>query len=462
MFNSSNISVGSVNFGNISSGSNSRSVDFGSGSSYFGNTSNFYGNASVDRGSTYGNSTSYFENSSVETFNFDTSEAVKDTNVSSNNTGGHFGEIKKVIREAKKQDYEDTNAIISGNKVKFAVPVSDVLASTRNTGLDIAVDDISEINETSSFLMVKLKNGGSLVIDRSDKTLLSFQINGCEYKYDSSGNIYSANIDHSIFDSSNSMSGQYGGSQDDFYENSDLLKDENILRILNERFGETTYEQKQIYLNSVSSCGCHFAAIANKVMEQYTGREKEFLNTFGYPMYTVDKYGNIDYNYEALILDIHSYYWTHNFTTTNGDGEVIWSNYGSSDISTAAYYANGTGINDKGAEVCLQYLNQEYGIDCNGMTSINDHIIGVDEYNQYISEGKQLIINSNSYELVAMDGTYALNNYQNYGHAMAVTGFTTDALGQTVMTVTDRGVEYMIYPREIGNGNFVYYDIIDF
>ena len=45
----------------------------------------------------------------------------------------------------------------------------------------------------------------------------------------------------------------------------------------------------------------------NSLFVEYEGKEKEFLDKFGFPMYNINEEGDIDFNYEYLILDFFSY-----------------------------------------------------------------------------------------------------------------------------------------------------------
>ncbi len=473
-------------FGNISSGNSSsmassflnRSSNNEKNSFYetVNNNSevmNFYGNtnSSVD----FGNSSSDVEygNQSVDITNYthDIPDFVNKPSNPSSDLNNHFpgtggskndNKVQNHSGASKPQtlDLDEDDRKISA---QFEVKASAVRNACEAANMDVMPKDINNIEEINGKIISTLNNGNIIIVDKETLKIESFTANGTKYTFDASGNIIKAEPAPSIFGEGNSAVGQYGGCQDDFYNNAyELSKDENIRRIINDRFGSVSEEQLESYLASISSYGCHFTAISNMVIQQYDGREQDFLNTFGYPMYKVDKNGNVDYNYEAMIADIHSYYWTHNLTVTDSYGNITWSNYGSGNIEGVTHLAYTTGTNDIGAGFCLDYLKDKYGIEYNGLTSFNDHIITEQEYNDFINQGKQIVVNSNSYELVGMDGTYHFNNNQNYGHAMAVTGFTTDSNGNRVMTVSERGVEYMLYPKDIGYGNFTYYDVIDF
>ena len=137
--------------------------------------------------------------------------------------------------------------------------------------------------------------------------------NNVYYKrYDPDTNSYN---DISIFDMENCETHQYGANQNDFKKNfSSLIDDPLIWKEMQEdypvSFFDNTMEAREFYKNYfmlIYQCGCGHAAATNRVFKYFEGREDDFLKTFGYPMYTVDKKGNIDFNYEVFMLDFFNY-----------------------------------------------------------------------------------------------------------------------------------------------------------
>ena len=56
----------------------------------------------------------------------------------------------------------------------------------------------------------------------------------------------------------------------------------------------------------INNFGCGYVAAINRIFRFFEGKEKEFMDTFGYPMYTVCD-GKIDFNYEISILKFFNY-----------------------------------------------------------------------------------------------------------------------------------------------------------
>ena len=118
----------------------------------------------------------------------------------------------------------------------------------------------------------------------------------------------------SIFDKVNNKFDQYGASQQVFRDNSDkLIQDSYIWDELQKYFPVEQFDEYEDaiffykkYLDIIYDCGCGYAAAANFVFHMYEGKEEEFFNTFGYPMYT-NKNGIIDFNYEVFMLKFFNY-----------------------------------------------------------------------------------------------------------------------------------------------------------
>lgn len=126
--------------------------------------------------------------------------------------------------------------------------------------------------------------------------------NGMAIVKDSKGNALS------IFGDYNIDSEQFGGNQmqlQDSYNNS------YVNDVISKYFPTATMEEKMALLNKATDKGCGYTAITDFVFEHFKGNEKEFYETFGYPMYEIRRGSStnnesfsIDYNYEPVILDL--------------------------------------------------------------------------------------------------------------------------------------------------------------
>ena len=124
------------------------------------------------------------------------------------------------------------------------------------------------------------------------------------------------NLEHvSIFDYENINSRQYGANQNDFKTNfNNLINDPEIWNEMQYYFPinafETEYEAMFVYrkyFDLISDCGCGYAAATNFIFRLFEGKEEEFYETFGFPMYT-QKNNYIDFNYEILMLNFFNYH----------------------------------------------------------------------------------------------------------------------------------------------------------
>jgi len=176
----------------------------------------------------------------------------------------------------------------------------------------------------------------SLARFNEDGTLIKF-----DFTYDGNGNITSGTCNGQsidIFGNYNLASEQYGGSQMSFtYNAGELLQDGVVLGMLKECFPDASMEDYQLYLNKITNVGCGYVAQVNTLFKAYEGREQEFLNTFGYPMYTVDSNGSINFNYEYVVIDYVN-------STYGNSGYTIEQLYGSTDgTATDAAVSGNTG-----------------------------------------------------------------------------------------------------------------------
>ncbi len=255
----------------------------------------------------------------------------------------------------------------------------------------------------------------------------------------------------SIFDNDNLYSKQYGGDQGDFRDNTyELLQDPLIINRLKEYYPDASMEDYHLYLCKLNTCGCGYTALVNTVFNEYKGREAEFEQKFGYPMYTVNSDGDVDYNYEYMILDYYNYIWGNseysiqelygNVTYNAIDGAI------SGEFNTGKAGGTSQEIYDKFSEFLKVKYNQnatcldpvasytgEYqdNLDANNI---------VDIYKSIINNGKnnQVMLWSEGYNLYDMYGN--LSYYDGGSHAMYITGVTSD----NKFTVSSWGNEYIV------------------
>ena len=121
-----------------------------------------------------------------------------------------------------------------------------------------------------------------------------------------------------IFDTQNIISQQYGANQRVFDTKfSKLIEDPYIWEEVQKYFPVERYsclEEAMVrykkYFWYIYDSGCGYAAAADFVFRLFEGKEQEFYDAFGFPMYKIVN-NKIDFNYEVFMLKFFNYY---NFT----------------------------------------------------------------------------------------------------------------------------------------------------
>ena len=119
----------------------------------------------------------------------------------------------------------------------------------------------------------------------------------------------------SIFDKENIETNQYGASQVDFNARfNHIIKEQNIWREVQKYFPTSSFDSYndamdfyRTYFDQIGAVGCGYAAVTNFIFNLYEGRENEFQETFGFPMYLMLK-DTADYNYELIMLKFFNFY----------------------------------------------------------------------------------------------------------------------------------------------------------
>jgi len=118
----------------------------------------------------------------------------------------------------------------------------------------------------------------------------------------------------SIFDNDNITTHQYGASQRVFkFKFDKLIREPLIWEEMQKYYPVSKFESEedalffyQKYFEIIYECGCGYAAAANYVFHYFEGREDEFYQAFGFPMYTMDG-DTINFNYELFMLKFFNF-----------------------------------------------------------------------------------------------------------------------------------------------------------
>ena len=138
---------------------------------------------------------------------------------------------------------------------------------------------------------IKLKYGG-------ETFNLTYDENGVVKLTDSNGKPLN------IFGDYNLESKQYGGNQGDLQY---AYNDQYVYDIVSGYFPNANMEEITDLITKSVNKSCGNVTMTNFIFKLSEGKEEEFYNTFGYPMYDI-KYDSklgltVDYNYEPMIMD---------------------------------------------------------------------------------------------------------------------------------------------------------------
>lgn len=245
------------------------------------------------------------------------------------------------------------------------------------------------------------------------------------------------------------------------------------------------YSQTQIanLMDQIDKEGCGYVAIVNNIFTEYEGREKEFEEKFGFPMY--DKNGKANYDY--LIVDFYAstddkYYLNEPQGAIALANDIIMSTYKDKEEEFRAKYGcdpleeNGEITEEAAQKILSEYEDKdvaEYKIDegtstlslenrfrhyldekgisyeCEGGSNLD-----ASQVKKYLNDGKNVNIASGSFNLYDESGNTVSEDVGN--HWMTITGLTDD--GRYI--VSSWGKRYYLNPSELQRRDFFVTNII--
>ena len=424
------------------------------------------------------------------------SNDVEEFNVSSNNNSIHeiisVGKIKEI--NTNSVEYEsglkiyvdaDANTItgafydLNGTTISLTECISAYLKLTDGdlskvlTGINSII-----IDENNNYIKIMNSDQINITFDYSTLKIVSIEdlAKNTKYLYDEDGDIIGTegNIIN-IFNKLNDANEQYGGNQMDFCDAVKLYdENEEVRNILYQKFPDASYEEKLLLLEKLGHVGCGYVAFVNSIFFAYQGKEEEFKKDFGFSMYTVDALGNIDFNYESLILNYFLYenlgktiifedgsreeLYTIDALCGNILGEIFYDN---SLISLFIDYdsTGATGIRGYSEK----FLRDEYGIEKNvtikEFADDGGHLDKrrYEEIKKEYGDNASVIYISYGYDLYNFDPNSNKKGFiaslNGGGHAMSIVDFT--ASGN--MIVSSWGEAYNL---DISDQDYGYYAII--
>ena len=252
----------------------------------------------------------------------------------------------------------------------------------------------------------------------------------------------------SIFDDENEFEmNQYGASQMAFKDSFDnLIKDPLIWEEMQKYYPIDSFDSEdeameyyERYFNNITKTGCGFAAAANIVFKEFEGREKEFEEIFGYPMYTVDA-GNIDFNYEIFELSHFNYNYAGKYALEQME---LGQSYNS---GLDEIFGNGVTTAARNIDIGdLDGFLKTYGVDCNIMClpyvsfDAENRANWIREKFNNFTENSHVVIAPVNFDLYSSDMNLCYSGVG--GHYMTVTGINLDN-GSPI--VSSWGKEYVM------------------
>lgn len=284
--------------------------------------------------------------------------------------------------------------------------------------------------------------------------------------------------------------GTYGADQGDMAHNKKGLwffgfrwfEDEDLYAYIRSHDRYRNYSQTEIakLMDQINEEGCGYVAIVNNIFTEYEGREAEFQQRFGFPMY--DKKGKANYDY--LIVDFYAstddkYYLNdpkgaaalvndvilgyigkedefrkkYGCDPLTADGHItpeakqqILDSYSGTDVAELKM----GGITEYSIENRFRHYLDEKGLsyECEEKSNLS-----VSDVDSYLDSGKNVNIATGSFNLYNEKGKAVARNVGD--HWMTITGVTED--GRYI--VSSWGERYYLNPSELTRQDFFITDV---
>ena len=281
---------------------------------------------------------------------------------------------------------------------------------------------------------------------------------------------------------------QYGASQMAFAQNFDnLIEDPLIWEEMQKYYPVNSFKSEddamefyEEYFKTICNTGCGYAAAADLVFKSFEGKEKEFEEIFGYPMYTVNYMGMIDFNYELFELG-HFNYNNHldnrklligsELDTYDNMYEEAQELYDMYNTTSSLRFMKRNMIKSEYMKLYEElsdfddiYKHPSADSGENGKVGHFDEYLktfGIDTSFSHIESNKNLnnivniengIVSSSGFDLLNMDGSISYEDVE--GHYMFITGKTED----DDLIVSSWGKKFIL---KLDNSDYVNVDIFE-
>lgn len=361
----------------------------------------------------------------------------------------------------------DTTSIDHANLSKDITETVDLISDITSEALEIGneINTSNEIKESLKGSRVKKGDYCDYYYDENNE-LIGIMYKNNIYAYYSDGKYIYKRYDPktdtykniSIFDEENDQFGQYGANQGVFeYNFDDLINHSMIWDEMQKYYPLDSFDSVdeamdfyERYFQVICDTGCGYAAATNIIFMEYEGREDEFYETFGFPMYGINREkGAIVFNYPAMMLKYFNYCWAGKYSIEEMEKGVdiadnIEDFFRTDAVSTAADLRN---FDD--------FLRDEYGIECtsdtdkvNQFTHFSSDEKILNKFNEQLNENDYLVYSGDNWDLYTMDGE--LYTESGGGHYLIILGSTED--GQLI--VSSWGNKYIVDVKGKKNGRY--------
>ena len=229
--------------------------------------------------------------------------------------------------------------------------------------------------------------------------------------------------------------GHYGGDQGS-PERRKYNFDTKFVRIIHKYYPDMNNDEIVNYLSKLNNEGCGYVALANTFFNNYCGSEKEFEETFGFPMYRKEN-GTKIFNVDDFVVDLYASQDNHN------EVDLPWWRFDLINPFEDKSDVEGYGTTLDSREYRLKRYLDAHDIDVDVDNGGDIGIEGtVDNYEKYKNQGDIIV---SIHPTILEDEAGHSTSYGDGGHAMTVTGTTEDAR----LIVSSWGGKRYVDPAEV-------------
>lgn len=368
------------------------------------------------------------------------------------------------------------------NSVKSSLPIYGNSAAQIKTALEKSRENVNRLSEKTQLLSDNLNKAGYAYtkVEKSsdgnsdieneklfetnkssdtsfiDNTILQFLFLGLIdiiRKLFNGKHVSAYEVDSIVFDDSNKDNNKYGGKQHGPMYADSTEKEEIKKIVLNNlpddaNLNDSNFEK---YLKKLNNEGCEYTALVNTIAVYFVGKEDQFYQEFGYPLYN-QKTGDINYN--LILADLYSS--IDNRKNGKYDKFIDYNEKDDGDINTYDHWSDDTGLGTHVGMFKKEFTGfmKEHNINSKINTNYGKTITA-DTLKKCTENGESVIISRHGGCLYKENGEVQQELYDKNGneagHAMVITGITEDgryivsSWGKKLYLKPDEGSSSKIY-----------------